>query len=646
MIRSGLLFVLIAMASVLMPAAHAVAQGMQGSAAVVKPKLVWSTPQARPGGQAVLAIVIDVDEHYHINPNAKQIPKALDFLIPLSIQTTGLPEGVTIGGPQFPQAAQVSFGGQGETIPGYRGKVVIYLPVALANDFTSQNLAFNVSIEYQSCNETTCLPPSTTVLAATLPVTNVPATQPAVGSGAEVEMADNAALFKNFDAAVFADLAGSLAVADENVGFDVFGYSWSYDAASTFGLVMIILMATLGGFLLNFTPCVLPVIPIKILSLKQAAGGRRKQVMLGVAMSVGVIAFWVVLGTIIAVASSAAPGVTEDQSSKFTSTNQLFQYPWFTIGVGVVITIMAVGMCGLFAVRLPQWVYRINPGHDSLHGSFGFGVMTAVLSTPCTAPFMGAAAAWAVTQSAYVTLGVFFAIGFGMALPYMVLSANPAWIDRMPRTGPGSELIKQIMGLLLLAAGVFFLGTGFSGLMVDPPQPPSRLYWWAVAAMVAIAGAWLIWQILKVAKSKVTKAIFVPVGVLLIAIAIVGGQRFTDHGPISWTYYTPQKLAQAKADGKIVVLEFTAEWCLNCKAMEQSVLASKDVARVLNSSEVAAIKIDLTGNNELGNALLKQMDRVAIPLLVVMTPDGKIVLKSDFYTVDQVLGAVKAAGGK
>src|SRR5690606_18971771 len=108
-------------------------------------------------------------------------------------------------------------------------------------------------------------------------------------------------------------------------------------------------------------------------------------------------------------------------------------------------------------------VYRFNPGHDSYVGAVGFGVMTAVLSTPCTAPFMGAAAAWSLTQDAVVTWSTFGAIGVGMAAPYLVLSAYPSLVKRMPRTGPASELIKQVMGLLMLAAGAYFIGTGVVG---------------------------------------------------------------------------------------------------------------------------------------------------------------------------------------
>src|SRR5437899_8502682 len=115
-------------------------------------------------------------------------------------------------------------------------------------------------------------------------------------------------------------------------------------------------------------------------------------------------------------------------------------------------------MCGRFSTKLPAWIYRVNPSQQSIWGSFFFGMMTAVLSTPCTAPFMGAAAAWATTQNRAVTTATFGAIGLGMALPYLALSAFPASVQRLPKTGPASELIKQTMGLLLLAAGTYFLG--------------------------------------------------------------------------------------------------------------------------------------------------------------------------------------------
>ena len=198
-------------------------------------------------------------------------------------------------------------------------------------------------------------------------------------------------------------LSGTMVSSAGLVNFDLFGWQFSINTSSGFGWIALLLTAALGGLLLNLTPCVLPLIPIKIISLSHVAQDRRKCFFLGLAMSMGVLVFWTGLGILIALISD------------FTATNQLFQYPVFTILVGAVIGIMALGMFGFFSVRLPRFIYTLNPQQDSPQGSFGLGILAAVLSTPCTAPFMGAAAAWAATQTPLTTLATFAAIGGGMA---------------------------------------------------------------------------------------------------------------------------------------------------------------------------------------------------------------------------------------
>jgi thiol:disulfide interchange protein len=132
-------------------------------------------------------------------------------------------------------------------------------------------------------------------------------------------------------------------------------------------------------------------------------------------------------------------------------------------------------------------------------------------------------------------------------------------------------------------------------------------------------------------------------GSVVAAAGIMLAVTLTDHGPINWTWYTPAKFEEALADDKVVVLEFTAEWCLNCKALEESVLASDEVSSLLAEPDIAPIKIDLTGNNTLGNAMLHAVGRHQIPLLVVFAPNGEEVFKGDFYTVEQVVDAVNQA---
>jgi thiol:disulfide interchange protein DsbD len=435
-------------------------------------------------------------------------------------------------------------------------------------------------------------------------------------------------LFANF-------LAGAMASPAGVVSFDLFGWQFSINTASGVGWIILLLTSALGGLLLNFTPCVLPLIPIKIISLSHAAENRKRCFLLGLVMSLGVLAFWSGLGVLIALVSD------------FTAANQLFQYPIFTILVGIIIGTMALGMFGFFSIRLPQFIYMINPQQDSLQGSFALGILAAVLSTPCTAPFMGAAAAWAATQSPLATVSTFAAIGGGMALPYLLLSAFPNLVNRMPKAGPASELIKQVIGLFMLAAAAYFLGVGISALLSSPPNPPSKIYWWPVMGMVAAGGIWLAFRTLVLARKKITKTVFVSLGLILMVLPTWGAIRLSDQGPIKWTYYTPERFEAAISQGKTVVMTFTAEWCLNCKALEESVLHDQRIIRLLAQEHIVPMKVDITGNNPDGKAKLKAVGSLTVPLLVIFAPDGSPVFKSDFYTVNQILSAVeRAVGGK
>jgi len=578
-------------------------------------KTAWSVNLARPGDSVLLAIVADINKGFHINADERQIRSFEDFKpIPTKATIIEAPDAVTIEAPRYPPA--VPFKAQYATgdLMSYEGRVIIYLPVKLAETAEPGSLDLKLSLQYQACTDSYCLFPQKVTLSATLPVAE---------PGTAV-LKINPDLFGGNDAAASAPAA-------TGVDFDLFGWTFSIDTASGFGLILLLVTAALGGMLLNLTPCVLPLIPIKIISLSHVAQNRKQCFLLGLAMFLGVLVFWLALGVLIALVSG------------FSATNQLFQYPAFTIIVGIIIGIMAAGMFGFFSMRLPDFIYLVNPEQDTILGSFGLGIMAAVLSTPCTAPFMGAAAAWAATQPPGTTLATFGAIGSGMALPYLVLSASPAWVERMPKTGPASLLIKEVMGLFMLAAAAYFIGGGLAAILSSPPNPPSRLYWWPVMFFSLAAGGWLTYRTLQTASDKKTRAFFSVLGILVIAFSAWAAVRLTDAGPVDWIYYTEKRFESATRERKVIVMVFTAEWCLNCKAIEQGVLNNPKIVALLERDAIVPMKVDITGRNPAGKAKLREVGNLTIPLLVIFAPDGKQVFKSDFYTVAQLQNAVSEA---
>jgi len=566
----------------------------------VKVSTFWSQTAINPSGEITLAVVLDIRKPYHINSNKAQEP-----FIPTAIDVVNLPVELRTSTPVFPNPQQIEFGtgAAKERILVFSDRTIVYIPMAITGSAKPGDLEVQVKVAYQACDDKQCLFPTDVTETAKLSV---------VQDSSQVKKTNQ-------------ELFEGMKELKERLDIAFFGWDFKIEPSN---LWLLLIIAALGGFLLNLTPCVLPLIPIKIMGLSRAAGNRRRCLFLGLTMSFGVVAFWLAL----AVAISTISG--------FNATNKLFQYPAFTISVGIIICAMALGMCGLFAVGLPQWVYRVNPSQESGGGSFLFGIMSAVLSTPCTAPFMGAAAAWSATQPPLITLSTFAAIGTGMALPYFILSAFPALVARMPRTGPASELIKQVMGLLMFGAGAYFLGTGLAGLLAKPPDPPSQAYWWLVAFFIAAAGFWLAWRTMQITSRAGKRILFGTIGVIFVVAGLTLGLRFTRGSPIKWTYYTPERFAEAQRKGKIILLEFTAAWCLNCHALEQAVLHNPKVVKLLNSETVIPIKVDITGNNPVGNEKLIEVGRRTIPYLLIYSPDGKQVFGSDAYTVEQIIEAI------
>src|SRR5207248_1023040 len=156
-------------------------------------------------------------------------------------------------------------------------------------------------------------------------------------------------------------------------------------------------------------------------------------------------------------------------------------------------------------------------------------------------------------QSPVITMSTFAAIGIGMAFPYLLLSAFPKLVTRVPRAGPASELVKQVMGLFMLPAGAYFLGTGLAGMLAKPPDPPTQAYWWVVAGFIGAAGVWLAWRTFQIATRRFSRIVFGGLGLIVLFAALAIGLRLTRSSPIHWVYFTPERLATAQHQSKVLV---------------------------------------------------------------------------------------------
>jgi len=382
------------------------------------------------------------------------------------------------------------------------------------------------------------------------------------------------------------------------------------------GLVTLFFFGFLGGAILNLMPCVLPVISLKIFGFVQQAGqSRRKILQSGLAFAAGIFVWFIGLALLLITLKAAGHQITW----AFQFTN-----PYFVFGMSVLVLVFALNLFGVFEISLPQSATRGMlgaGGGEGLAGSFFQGVFATILATPCTAPYLGTALGFAFAQSSLIIFAMFLSIAAGMALPYVLLCAQPAWLRFLPKPGPWMVRVKQFMGFLLLGTLLFLLYVlgaqrGIDGLI------------WASCFLLAVSIAcWMKGVFITPNATGPTRAV-----VLLLIVLLVGGSgayfigdKFRSSQPVAlgsesagdWHPFSAERLQSELEQDRAVFVDFTAAWCLNCKFNEGHVLENAAVREAFQRHGVVKLKADWTNGDPTITKFLQQFGRVGVPFYVL-----------------------------
>ncbi|WP_044891566.1 protein-disulfide reductase DsbD family protein [Opitutus terrae] len=405
------------------------------------------------------------------------------------------------------------------------------------------------------------------------------------------------------------------------------------------GLLATLLLAFVGGLILNLMPCVFPVLGIKILGfVNQAGHARSKVVAHGLVFTLGVLlSFWVLAG---ALAILRAGG---DQ----LGWGFQLQSPAFVFSLTVLLLVFAMNMSGVFEFGLRATsVGGELQTKSGLAGSFFTGVLATVVATPCSAPFLAPALGAALALSTIESFTIFTAIALGLATPYLLLSIFPGAVKILPRPGAWMEGFKQFMAFPLYATVAYLvwvlagqvseegfqqvlfglvlvaLGVWIYGRWSMPGASPARVRSGATAlVLVAALGLWLGWP-----QATLTQT---PGSVTSAGVA--------------WQPWSPEAVQQLRAEGRIVYVDFTARWCATCQTNKKLVFHSDEVLQTFAHKKVAALRADWTNKDPRITAELARYGRSAVPFNVIWLPGrNEPVILPEILTPGTVLEALQS----
>lgn len=411
-----------------------------------------------------------------------------------------------------------------------------------------------------------------------------------------------------------------------------------------------LLLAFVGGIIMNFTPCVLPVLTIRAMSIVNQAHEDRSQIFKhSMAYALGVMVSFLTLAIVFIVLKMAGESV---------GWGFQFQSITFTLVLTSIIFVFALALLDVFLIGAPGMTAASKASaKKGLSGSFFGGIFAFLLATPCSAPLLGTAVGFAFSLPSWLMLVFFALIGLGMALPFILIGLSPKALKLIPKPGEWMNIFKEVMAFVLFWL-VYTMLKSVLGLT-------SGDYLLQVLFYLVILGfaAWMYGRFVRPEHSKATQWIFtlLTVGVIVFAalkflpykeIAVkassgteTGLLRPAPHAPEGWYEWSPALMEKLLAEDAPVFLDFGAAWCKNCAANEKNVLFTDDILQAFKDKGVVLLRGDYTKENPEMLAWMKKHGRVGVPFNALYVKGKETRLFSELLSKKMILSALEEING-
>ncbi len=558
----------------------ALAQLMSGEQ-LVKIQTALSVDTVHPGSSFQVAVIGDLEEGWHVNAHQP----TLEYLIPTELNLEPV-DGLTFGEIQYPEAVRLTFSFAAEELDVYEGRVIIRFPVSIAGDELPGEKVVRGTFRFQACNDQVCLAPASQDV--TIPVR--------VSSLEQQSRPINPDLFGSvaFPSSLGQSAGGALGSAQTNVALLI----------EEQGLLVALFSLFVLGLALNLTPCVYPMIPVTIGYFSKQAEGKTARVF--------GLALMYLLGIAITYSSMGIVAALTGQMF-----GALLQNPWVLVGSALIMVALALSLFGVYQIQAPSFILQKVSAKSAggVLGALTMGLIVGIVAAPCVGPVtIGLLTYVGSTGSPWLGFWMFFTLSLGLGAPYVVLGTFSGGLKKLPKSGVWMLWVEKLFGFAMLGLALFFTA----------PLFPDAIVPWMVLALALISAVWLGWLDKSSSDSKSFYWLRKATAISLLAIGVFAIIPETPGASIAWQAYDPALFERAREEGRPILLDFTADWCIPCRELDRFTFSDEEVIAAVDP--FMTLKVDLTYFESPEVVPLREQFRVVgVPTIVFIDAQGNEV---------------------